>query len=229
MLSNINSRSLESGMLSGLRKATLKNKNNKDAFFFNVRLLLRFNGDFKDNSLLNKTVSVIGDPVITSSITKYGGGAARFINGSGYLSVPSNNNYVLGTADFTIESWLYFDLVGTQTRGIVETSTGTTTNGFVFRSDNGTLRFLNNTTILVGGSIVVYRWYHVAVSRKNGVFRLFLDGKLVNSNTTVINFTNASDIHVGKGFRGNMDDFRFTTGVCRYTEDFKPPKQLQIK
>ena len=68
-----------------------------------VRLLLRFNTDYTDSSVVNATVTNSGC-TISSSTFKFGAGSLYTgAAGTAFLQTPASTNYSLGTSDFTIE------------------------------------------------------------------------------------------------------------------------------
>lgn len=82
------------------------------------------------------------------------------------------------------------------------------------------------------------QWYHIAVSRQGSTVRMFVDGQLIASNTntqTVVLDSNPFYICKQTPNRASppnhytncyMDDFRFTKGIARYTDNFTPPAAL---
>ena len=78
------------------------------------------------------------------------------------------------------------------------------------------------------------QWNHIAYTRNNTTFRLFLNGKLdgiVSASGTIVDRSSQAKYigtWAGAGggapaVNGSIDDFRFTKGVARYTTDFTPP------
>ena len=109
----------------------------------------------------------------------------------------------------------------------------TTTNLEAFASDDGT--DVAPAFLMTGAfTFVINTWYHVAWTRDgNDDFRMFVDGTQVGStiNSTITLHNSTSDLQIGRfrstpnqrPFYGNIDEFRITKGVARYTSNFTAP------
>lgn len=141
----------------------------------------------------------------------------------------------------TVEAWIYIE-VGSKNNSIIGKSQNgsagfhfyvNSTNKLVFTQANG------GASISSTGAVTVGQWVHVAVTKRLGIARLFIDGVL---DTTAAFNTLVTQIYdpgygvavgaregVGYYFDGFIDAIRFTKGICRYTETFTPPdKQFAI-
>ena len=84
---------------------------------------------------------------------------------------------------------------------------------------------------LIGGNsgLVAAQWTHIAMSRKNGTLRVFVNGvNILNPMQQVFNF-DCSNFTLGKyagaaghRFVGYLQDLRVYKGVAKYTENFIP-------
>jgi hypothetical protein len=86
-------------------------------------------------------------------------------------------------------------------------------------------------TFVSGGTLNLYTWHHVAVSRKEGSIKLFIDGKTVATQSwRDINIKSSSPVLIGKALNaiqeypivGRMQDFQ-VYGISKYTSDFTVP------
>ena len=89
---------------------------NGDPHFNNVSLLMHMDGaegstNFIDSSPLNKTITSVGSPTISTSFKKFGTGAGVFGTPQ-FLNIP-NGGFNFGTGDFTVEFWAYKTSGGT--------------------------------------------------------------------------------------------------------------------
>ena len=82
------------------------------------------------------------------------------------------------------------------------------------------------------GSVGSKIWYHTAWTWDGTTHRLFLDGKLVDSSTTVpapytgVNTEIGGNANLsGYDITGYISNFRIVTGSAVYTEDFTPPTE----
>ena len=94
----------------------------------------------------------------------------------------------------------------------------------------------SNARVLISTtSVVSDRWYHVAVTRKSGVFRLFIDGKLEDTNSSIttrdVEDSATNTLAIGRtvdrttqeAYAGQVSNFRVVNGQALYTADFNPP------
>lgn len=198
-----------------------------DPYFANTVLLLNLNSlPFTD--VKGKTVTNSG--VQLSGVSQFGGGSAQFPSLS-YLSVPASTDFDFGTGDFTIEAFVYHTTTGDY-RLLIESRAADTVTPYVWSIDpTNKLYFLGSVAaVTTTNSVTVNTWTHVALVRASGVVKMFIGGVEGYSGTDAGNFTSGSKIQIGGrdfatgfSFLGNMDDFRITKGVARYTANFTPP------
>ncbi|MBL9173814.1 MAG: hypothetical protein JNL10_09790 [Verrucomicrobiales bacterium] len=96
-----------------------------------------------------------------------------------HLSVPDSTAWDFGTADFSIELWVKFNVVGNAMFIHQQSGAGSGGFDFFYSGSLGELRFGRdpaNAAISRSWSPVVGPWYHVAVVRQANVFRLFVNG-----------------------------------------------------
>jgi len=163
------------------------------------------------------------------------------------LGNPSTNpNLNFGSADFTIESWVY--PLGTSTYLVAGSLNDNNGNGCWWLFVNGTfsggstIQFGYNTTstgtgtnILAGsGTLSTNTWTHIAVTRSGANIRCFVNGTQVGTTNTGIGtsaiFPVNQNILIGHSVAGNsyamngyLQDLRITRGYARYTANFTPP------
>lgn len=181
-----------------------------------------------------------GDVTISDAVTKYSP-TSLYFDGNQVLylaSAKTSTNVNVARRDFTVEGW-------------VHPTSSLTTLQYLLGSDqdydleikieNNNLVYNNNgTTALKSLSgVTLNSWFHFAVTKNNGVVRVFVNGVSgtpVTINTDAggrsaightaiggkfaetVNLVNAS----GR-FTGYMEDFRITHGYARYITDFTPP------
>src|SRR3989338_3873238 len=182
--------------------------------------------DFIESVNKGYSITNYGNVQIDTDKAKFGKASALFDGSGDYLASPSSPDFDLGTSDFTIETWL--NLASLNTYQIsAEKFTGSQ-SGYTFYVDPaGELTFYfdgnNYSTVkkLAPGS-----WYHVAAVRKGSTFRLYIDGNQEATMTTTAAISNqSSDFRIGSRngsgiwLNGSMDEFRFSKGIARWTED----------
>ena len=217
-----------------------------------THLLLNFNGSnngttFTDSSSNNLTATRNGNTIISTTESKFGSSSAYFDGTGDYLTF-SGTNFNLTSSDFTIEAWIRPSSV-TGARGIFSKRANIGTYGGLVFFVNGNLLGFSATNngyswgvdFNSGSSTLsINTWYHVAVTRNNDTFRLFLNGTQVGSqiieNFVILN--NSNNIAIGAGgaggignqeFLGYIDDLRVIRGKSIYNYNFTPPaSQLTV-
>lgn len=155
------------------------------------------------------------------------GGSIYFDGTSDNLQMPTLDVY-FGTKDFTVEAWVFSRISTTQAIFVSGTNFYFRLNG---SGGNLSLEFNDGTTSHTTGSKYVpqKQWVHVAVTRYNGVIRLYINGVLSNSaaTTSLVDYSTApgsSTPAVGhialdgtQKFQGYISNFRVTKNIARYT------------
>ena len=166
--------------------------------------------------------------------------AVAFDGTNDYLSLASSSDWDLGSGDFTIEFWAYFNDVTTAQKTLITRRNalsnyapyylGCNTSGRItfYASSNGSsYNVANNLTF---GSLTTNRWYHIALVRNGSQFTGYIDGtgtSLLTSSATLYN--NSQSLVVGAetdpnyehdGFISNL---RIVKGTALYTKDFNVP------
>lgn len=197
-----------------------------------VKLLVQFtNGAIFDNAMMND-LETVGNAQISTSVVKYGTGSLYFDGtGDGLVNVVTPN-LIFGTADFTVEFWIYLaanlvsfaKIIQMGTTGDAFTiETQSTTNLLTVTNFTSTVYFPSNTALTNN------TWIHVAVTRSSGTIRLFQNGIQTGSSANTVNFTcSGTGVYIGQsslgtGMNGYLDDLRITKGYARYTANFTPP------
>ena len=209
------------------------------------------NNDFVDSSGNSHTITAYGDVTQGSfSPFRQNGYSWQFDGTGDYLSAGDDATFELGSGDFTIETWVYLtgysnSYSGYYSAGICGKD-NTTTRSYSFQI-GGTASSYTSLyfSMFVGGSpnatsynttFNLNQWYHIAVSRESGTLRMFIDGALVETNTSA-NQTpteGSQPFVIGAGgtysgyeytLPGHLTDFRFVKGTAVYTAAFTPPTE----
>ena len=163
--------------------------------------------------------------------------AGSFNGSSQYLNV--NSVTAVGTGDFTVEAFVYFNAVGSDqaffqldTAGLITNwslSLDATTNTFRFLVRNdiaATNADINSSTVAVAN-----QWYHVAGVVNGTTATLYVNGISVASATlsgvrtgtgTTI-FMGQNGASGGRFLNGYMSNSRYVKGTAVYTANFIPP------
>jgi hypothetical protein len=211
----------------------------EDPYFSNVSMLLHFDqlvaGQFVDEiSGRTWTIESSGAEFDTS-VMKFGSGSAHLL-GTGRIKSNIQPSDDLGTGDFTIECFLKKSsflknevVIGRQVPGTYAIQLKVTSSRLlevVFWSGGQIYTFTSS------GVVPVDVFAHLAVVRRKGSVRLFIDGVVQGtfSHSESLNATNIpwtigaiSDTANSERLVGWVDDVRITVGVARYYEAFTPP------
>jgi hypothetical protein len=200
-----------------------------------VSLLLHMEGannstTFTDKSYSPKTVTAYGNAKISTAASKFGGSSAAFDGNGDYIEFDRGADLQFGAGDFTIEGWVNLNSFASYQS--------------VFGGYDIGFDIQNSTTLVVGynamgggfmsrtvSTMSTGTWYHWAMSKTAGTFRLFWNGVQQGAsavapamNNTVAkwvigkNATSNSDHHLN----GYVDEVRVTKGLGRYTANFTP-------
>jgi hypothetical protein len=177
-----------------------------------------------------KVVNVFGAPRISSFQRKFGTGSVLFQANGDLLSLVNATDLQFDTGPFTIESFVFLNDRNRRqqifNKGIIP---GTTFGLYI--DGNNKLTGQHGTTLVTGtNSISTGTWHHVALCRdpSNNV-RIFLDGNLEATVTSLANVTNGDPITIGGEesdgtlyLGGYLDEIRVST-TYRYTSAFAQP------
>lgn len=187
------------------------------------------------------TIETVGNTHKSTAQARFTSTGADYYDGtSDYLTIKDNPLLELGSANFTIEAWVY--PLNNSSRSIFGHGPDGQNWWAFYLDGTGKLEF----AIVSGNSVVVDRissttvntntWTHVAVTRSGSTFRLFIDGQEPVSYTGSPAATSSAtpdfstDFWIGgqrwsgsgNGFQGYIQDLRVTRGVARYTSNFTP-------
>jgi hypothetical protein len=165
-----------------------------------------------------------------------GGGNSYNFNGtSSYLSVSADQNWALGTGDFTFEWFQYQTDNSPFTRIFAIGAHPSTSIGCSI--ERGTFyAWLNYTPTAFGSVSVKNAWHHFAIVRRSNQLYVYKDGNQLGasySNST--NITNSSTtlyLGVENGgtsntfFGGYLTNLRFVKGLAVYTGNFTVPTSI---
>ena len=191
----------------------------------------------------SSTTSVTGNisPVSTITVTNTGGTSldtslAKFstcyqFDGTADFLTLSQPVFDSATS-FCFETWVRFNSVGsTSDMGMIANQyTGGEAGRMLFGSQNDQIvvRVNGGTTYLTTGSSSVFTgtWYHVAWTYDGTTHRLYLDGTLKDSDTTMPSIYTGTNTEIGGidparlsdyDLWGRLEDIRVTLGKARYT------------
>lgn len=188
-------------------------------------------GTFYDVTKRNAP-TFFGGATRSATQSKFGGYSLYFDGNGDYLQYAYNTDFDLSATDFTVECFfyrtantgnsLYACLVSKRDSGL------DWDYGLEFNSNALSFRYAGTGT-LSAGTTTLNTWHHVAVVRKSGVIKTYLDGVFVAS-VTAAPYNRSVVMHVGRSltsysdnqFQGYIDELRITK-FARYSANFTPP------
>jgi hypothetical protein len=200
----------------------------------NTSLLLNYtNAGILDGTMKNN-LETVGGASVSTSVVKYGSGSLSFDGSGDSLTAPSVPLFNYGSANFTVELWIYLNAAPSNDAGIID-QRPTSTNGNYFMLGVNSSRQLFiyvNSVYRIGGSastvLNLNTWTHVSYVRFGATGTLYINGSSVGTwadSTTYLQSPMTIGRHTqgGSDLNAYMDDLRITNGFARYTQNFIPP------
>lgn len=214
-----------------------------DASFASTVLLLGFQGADASTTVTDESAAAHGTATVQAQAQidtaqfKFGSSSGLFDGSGDTFYWADHADFELGTGNFCIELW-YRTPTAAGDHRIFSKFAASGTFSFLFRQNGATYNWLTSTngtgfnTDITAGTIAVDTWYHLAIDFDGTKTRLFVDGVMVGSTTTLRSFFDGTAVMtVGNdgGFgatatNGWIQEFRFTKAT-RYGSDssFSPP------
>lgn len=219
-----------------------------DPSFASVVLLMGFEGvngatsgaGFTDESTFNPKAEGglnAAGPTITTSQFRFNTSALD-LTGTGGLGWADSADFNLSTGLFTVEASIRPDTVSGVR--VICGQWGPSNQGWVLAQSGDTLIWRvsttgsNSFTDLTSASLFsTATWYEVAVDFDGTTYRLYINGTVVATSTTLRTiFNSAYAFEVGNSstgggvlqekFDGTLDELRITKGVARYAGAYTP-------
>lgn len=180
-------------------------------------------------------LDTVGNAQIDTAVVKYGTGSIEFDGTGDYLKTVENEALELGSGDWTIEFWIYFDAVNNGTvKYLFDWRTSSdTSNSFLAQESSNSWTYYNGAGASIGtgftsSTFSASTWHHVAISKEGTTNRFFVDGTNTASSSDVSAYDSGTLVignrYAGAYFlNGYIDDFRVTKGLARYTSNFTAP------
>jgi len=206
-----------------------------DPYWVSRYLLIGANGvdgssTILDESSYAKSITVVGGAQISTAQSRFGGSSLR-LPSSGYVYANIGGALNTRTTSFCFETFIRFDSAASGQCIFSASNTGTSGDDLYANFYLGTLYIGDGVinTITTLWSYSVDTWYHFALSFDGSTYRLFVDGALISSSTTLLKNTSITNFILGSrpayltSLGGYMDDARLTIGIPVYTTAFTPP------
>jgi hypothetical protein len=237
----------DSASFNVLSEATIKTQGNYSlkgtassnvSFDSYTKLLLHLDNNVVDSEITPKTVT--NNNVTFSSSSKFGSHAASFNGSNAYLSVPDSDDFAFGSGDFTIDTWVRFNDVSAFQLICGQMPSDPNywvftyyTNSFKRLHFEGYTQDANFIQLDAAFSPEINTWYHIALVRYGSSVTIYVNGISIGSLTStkaLYNYTGDLTIGAWSGvygtmyfFNGDLDEFRISKGIARWTSNFTPP------
>ena len=213
-----------------------------------VKLLLHCDGTdasttFPDSSFQVHTVTANGSAQVDTAQSKFGGAALLIGSAGDNLTVPDSDDWDIWNNDFTIDLWVRWAALPTNTIAVFVNQDDGSGNSWKFQLSYVSFPpFINLVTLQLVGSNTVDGdagefsatslttpsldvWYHYAVERYGDVINFYRNGaKQIGSvNQALATLNNvSSSLFIGSAAGGGLitdghiEELRITNGVARY-------------
>lgn len=203
-----------------------------DPHWASVHSLVHFNAaDGTTTLTCQKGVPYIlqGNPVIQSGSALYGSGGGKFFGTNGYNCWKTSGVGGYFAAAFTMEAMVRFT---DATQEWIPFSIDHNSYGLIPYLSGGVIKLQTFGGVISGVTPVSPgQWVHIAVVKSAGMAYLYVNGVLQGSKSndglswkSALTLGGAPSYYGQiRNFKGDMDEFRMTDGVARYTANFTPP------
>ena len=197
-----------------------------------------------DSSSAPKTITAAGDAQVDTAQFKYATGSVIFDGTGDYLSLDDHADWYMGTGDWTIDFWIRPTTLAANMGFFQQRVDNDNEVYFEYlTTSNGVLRLVirdsASTTCTTycsaqNGNLTINTWHHVAITAKDGVVRITVDGvtQPMLSPSPLLAWPDlAAAFEIGRAinlsgttemFTGWIDEFRVSKGIARFSGSFAP-------
>ena len=213
-----------------------------DSYWYNTTLLVNGeNQSLQDKSPSDHTVTANGAGLqYNEAYLKYGTGSIYF-DGNDSLEVNNHSDHNFSSSNFTVEAWVYPLSISGYDAVVGVWGYESNRRSWSLELNSGKPSFLTSTgagsTAITKAesttALTVNTWNHIAGTLSGTTGKIFVNGELKATNTSMnAPSNNTTDkLYIGSQgtsgtqsyFYGYIDDLRVTKGVVRYTADFTAP------
>jgi hypothetical protein len=233
-------------LMSAIAGAARRNRGAGDPYWSNVVSLLHCQGANGSTNIVDATGRHVwtasGSAVLSTAQAKFGTSSLSFLAANDaeiYTSAYGTTDFQLGTADCTIEAWVYPTQYSGSNNDNIRLLTLNATNFYTMEINGGSAHGAGVLDIYLAtpnygpsfGTVPTGGWHHVAFCVHNGTMFAWVDGNGAGSasmngyalsTSPQLSTDTASWIGPPCSY-GYMQEMRVTKGVARYTSAFTPP------
>ena len=197
-------------------------------------LLLTFDGANGVTTTANlrgtgKVATFFGAACISTAQSKYGGSSLSIHDNTSYLTIPSDEDFNLGTGDFTISAWVYVTEFNQNLQGFF--NIGSYASGCLARVTPTVIElWINSAHFTRAHTFTTGELHHVEYCRVAGQLYFFVNGTLLGSPAAASGSISAATVTIGRSshngterLNGYLDDLVVIKGIGLHTSNFTPP------
>lgn len=208
-------------------------------------LLLPGDGVDESQDIIDSSIGGAGSPHTMTAVGNTQIDTAQKVYGTGSILFDANDDAVTASnsVDWTLSDDLAFDCRfrtanNTQNQCIInhwedmDNRFGfiyLTTNNLQFKIIGATVTLLDMSRAWTPTNNV---WYHLAVTRSSGTWRIFVDGVQLGATASYSGWPDiAGLLYIGNygnlsgDMNGHLDEIRLSKGIARWTSNFTPPTE----
>ena len=175
-------------------------------------------------------------PTLKTTYYKFGGKSLYLsYQKNQYITTGGKEALDMSNYDWTFDFWIRCST--SNDKPIFQTGTGTAFHITIRDSSVRIGNFVPTEQTIFNYTLPLSDWHHVAIVKSSSEIFLFVDGAKQVSDVAAAYRPTGSYFTIGKGysnslsqatanyFAGYLDEFRFSYGIARWTEDFTPPTE----
>ncbi len=207
-----------------------------------AKIMLHFDGanggtTFTDDSLLRNTFTAHGNAntaTASFSAPQFGTASGKFDGTTDFITCPDVAALRPGTGDFTIDFWIRYNAGSVNHTVFDKGYIGA--NAMLVQSDASAspkLQFFTNAGVQIAietTGTAPGAWVHKAIVRSGSTVTIYSGGTANGTGSTALALSDTSQISIGArgsdgafSVNGNIDEFRYSVGIARWTSNFTPP------
>jgi len=180
-------------------------------------------------------VAANGDAQVDTAQKKFGGASGLFDGDNDRLVMPDSADWDIIAGDFTIDFWVKFNSITYSSTFVEHFENNANEYRIGHQTDIGLYFGVQQNGAWIvhlshgSQSISDSNWHHVALSKNESTYRIFLDGVQIATTTDSDADNFAGSLYIGndggltQDFNGWMDEIRISKGIARWTANFTPP------
>ena len=203
-----------------------------------TKFLSHFDGPNAQQSYVAEvggSISFFGSSQLDTSQFKFGTSSLKLNGTTDYITLPDSDDWNFGSGNFTIDCWIRFSsLTGVQML-FSQANDGSTYFVFYWTGSAWEMAHGGGAVFSYADTLSINTWYHVALVRNGTTWQIFRDGVSKGTTTETFSYPDYSgpleicgntyngSLAANNFLKGNIDEYRISKGIARWTSGFTPP------